>query len=85
MIFEINFKRQRTNLSLVLYALYLVTLGLSYRKASNVIKVFVERSHVAIWKWVQIVHGFRKIFKVNCRVSVFLLDETAVKVAGKLA
>jgi len=85
MIFEINFKRQRTNLSLVLYALYLVTLGLSYRKASNAIKVFVERSHVAIWKWVQIVHGFRKIFKVNCRVSVFLVDETAVKVSGKLA
>jgi len=33
--FEISFKRQRTNFSLVLYALYLVTLGLSYRKASN--------------------------------------------------
>ncbi|NHV06706.1 MAG: IS6 family transposase [Thaumarchaeota archaeon] len=34
---------------------------------------------------VQRVHGFRKIFKVNCRVSVFLVDETAVNVAGKLA
>jgi hypothetical protein len=43
-IFEIKFKRQRTNFSLVLYALYLVTLGLSYRKASNAIKVFFERS-----------------------------------------
>jgi len=43
-VFELNFKRQRTNFSLVLYALYLVTLGLSYRKASNAIKVFVERS-----------------------------------------
>ncbi|MCI4438282.1 hypothetical protein JHC27_00260, partial [archaeon] len=24
-------------------------------------------------------------FKVNCRVSIFLLDETAVNVSGKLA
>jgi transposase-like protein len=28
---------------------------------------------------------FKKISKVNCRVSIFLVDETAVKVAGKLA
>jgi hypothetical protein len=34
---------------------------------------------------VQRIHEFRKIFKVNCRVSIFLLDETAVKVSGKLA
>ena len=40
---------------------------------------------MAIWKWVQRIRGFRKIFKVNCRVSVFLVDETAVNVAGKLA
>jgi hypothetical protein len=40
MFFEINFKKQRTNLSLVLYALYLVTLGLSYRKASRASALF---------------------------------------------
>ncbi|MGC9203328.1 MAG: hypothetical protein ACP5HX_11760, partial [Thermoproteota archaeon] len=30
-------------------------------------------------------YSFRKIFKVNCRVSIFLVDETAVNVAGKQA
>ena len=34
---------------------------------------------------VQRIHEFRKIFKVNCRVSIFLVDETAVNVSGKLA
>jgi hypothetical protein len=42
MFIELNFKRQRTNFSLVLYALYLVTLGLSYRKASKIKFSFKE-------------------------------------------
>ncbi|MGC9086711.1 MAG: hypothetical protein ACP5IT_11015 [Thermoproteota archaeon] len=53
MFFELDFKRKRTDLSVVLYALYLVTLGLSYRRATKAIKIFVERSYVAVWKWVQ--------------------------------
>jgi hypothetical protein len=48
MSFKLDFKRKRTDLSVVLYALYLVTLGLSYRKTMKAIKIFVEKSYVAV-------------------------------------
>ncbi len=84
-MFELDFKRKRTDFSVVLYALYIVILGLSYREKMKAIKIFVKRSYVAVWKWVQSFPGFRKLFKVNCRVSIFLVDEKAVKVAGRQA
>ncbi|MEM1769520.1 MAG: hypothetical protein QXG93_03430, partial [Nitrososphaerota archaeon] len=76
------FIRQRTALPIVLYGLYLVALGLSFRCVSKVLKPFVDRSHVAVWSWVQRLPGFRRFFRVRCRVSMFLLDETAVLVKG---
>ncbi|MEM0079718.1 MAG: hypothetical protein QW118_05775 [Nitrososphaerota archaeon] len=47
------FIRQRTALPIVLYGLYLVALGLSFRFVSRVLKPFVDRSYVAVWSWVQ--------------------------------
>ncbi|MEM3124004.1 MAG: hypothetical protein QW756_07965 [Nitrososphaerota archaeon] len=79
------FVRQRTALPAVLYGLYLVALGLRFRCASRALKPFVGRSHVAVWKWVQRLLGFRKFFRARCRVSLFLVDETAVIVKGLLA
>ncbi|MEM2058021.1 MAG: DDE-type integrase/transposase/recombinase [Thermoproteota archaeon] len=79
------FVGQRTALPVVLYGLYLLALGLSFRSAAMALKPFVERSHVAVWKWVQRLPGFRRIFRARCRVSIFLLDETAVMVKGLLA
>ncbi|MEM2066541.1 MAG: hypothetical protein QXF89_06865 [Candidatus Caldarchaeum sp.] len=43
------FVRRRTALPAVLYGLYLVALGLSFRCASRALKPFVDRSHVAKW------------------------------------
>ncbi|MEM2293557.1 MAG: hypothetical protein QXI11_05440 [Thermoproteota archaeon] len=76
------FIRQRTALPIVLYGLYLVALGLSFRFVSRALKPFVDRSYVAVWSWVQKLPEFRKFFKARCRVSMFLLDETAVLVKG---
>ncbi|MEM2582466.1 MAG: DDE-type integrase/transposase/recombinase [Candidatus Caldarchaeum sp.] len=79
------FVRRRTALPAVLYGLYLVALGLSFRCASRALKPFVDRSHVAVWSWVQRLPGFRRVFRAKCRVSLFLLDETAVMVKGLMA
>ncbi|MEM4384361.1 MAG: DDE-type integrase/transposase/recombinase [Candidatus Caldarchaeum sp.] len=48
-------------------------------------KPFVDRSHVAVWSWVQRLPGFGRVFRSGCRVSMFLLDETAVMVKGLMA
>jgi transposase-like protein len=37
---------------------------------------------VAVWKWTQCHPGFRKLYTYRCRVSLFLVDETAVVVGG---
>jgi len=71
MFFELYFRRQRTNLSLVLYALYLITLGLSYRKVSNVIKVFVERSSWQFGNWFK---GFMVLGRYSKLIVEFLFS-----------
>lgn len=60
-----------------MYALYLYFLGLSFRSTSKAIEPFEERSHVAVWKWVQ---RFRpnKIY-VRKRVVAFVIDESSPK------
>ena len=60
-----------------MYALYLYFLGLSFRSTSKAIVPFEERSHVAVWKWVQ---RFRpnKIY-VRKRVVAFVIDENNPK------
>ncbi|MEM4404851.1 MAG: hypothetical protein QXR28_03185 [Nitrososphaerota archaeon] len=64
----------RTAYPLVFYGLYLVALGLSFRCASRALKPFIDRSHVAVWGWVQRLPGFRRLFRARCSVSIFLLD-----------
>ncbi|MEM4303553.1 MAG: hypothetical protein QW470_02015 [Candidatus Caldarchaeum sp.] len=55
--------RMRTPFPAVLYGLYLVALGLSFRCVSRAVKPFVGRSHVA--KWVQRLPGFRRVFRAS--------------------
>ena len=63
-----------------MYALYLYFLGLSFRSTSKAIVPFEERSHVAVWKWVQ---RFRpnKIY-VRKRVVAFVIDETMIQIGN---
>ena len=48
-------QRKRTEPHVMLYALYLYFLGLSFRSVSHALDPFVRggRSHMAVWKWVQ--------------------------------
>lgn len=74
------FERERTSAEVVMYALYLYFLGLSFRNTSKAIQPFGEegRSHVAIWKWVQ---RFNPKLLYRCkRVSAFLIDETMLQI-----
>jgi len=51
------FERERTCAEVIMYALYLYFLGLSFRSTSEAIQPFGaegRRSHVAIWKWAEI-------------------------------
>jgi putative transposase len=75
------FERERTSAEVVMYALYLYFLGLSFRNTSKAIQPFGEegrRSHVSIWKWVQ---RFNPKLLYRCkRVSAFLIDETMLQI-----
>ncbi|HZC21602.1 MAG TPA: hypothetical protein VE223_08155 [Nitrososphaeraceae archaeon] len=74
------FERERTSAEVVMYALYLYFLGLSFRNTSKAIQPFGEegRSHVDIWKWVQ---RFNPKLLYRCkRISAFLIDETMLQI-----
>jgi len=72
----------RTPLPIVFYALYLRFLGDSLRKVPKAIEFFTARTHVAVWRWEKKLRGFRNVFTSRCRVSVFLIDDTKVRVGG---
>ena len=74
-------RRERTRPHVILYALYLYFLGLSFRDVSNALEPFGRRSHAAaVWQWVQRYEP-HQIFDVK-RVQAFLVDETYVKVGS---
>jgi putative transposase len=77
------FERERTSTEVVMYALYLYFLGLSFRNTSRAIQPFGEegRSHVAIWKWVQRFNP-RRLYRCKRRVSAFLIDETMLQIGS---
>ena len=79
------FERERTSAEVIMYALYLYFLGLSFRNTSKAIQpLFGEegrrRSHVAVWKWVQ---RFDPKRLYHCkRVSAFIIDETMIQIGS---
>lgn len=77
-------KRERTSAEVVMYALYLYFLGLSFRNTSRALEPFDEkRSYVAVWKWVQ---KFNPKRVYHCkRVSAFLIDETMIQIGSNEA
>ena len=60
------------------YALYLYFLGLSFRSTSKAIEPFANRSHVAIWHWVQKFSPIQ-VYRRR-RISAYLIDETQVQI-----
>jgi putative transposase len=74
------FRRERTKPPVILYALYLYFLGLSFRDVSRALEPFGKRSHAAVWQWVQRYEPHR-VYDVR-RVQAFLVDETYVQVGS---
>jgi putative transposase len=72
-------RRNRTSSDNIYYGLYLYFLGLSYRNTAKALSRFIERSHVAIWKWIQLYKPERTFYKRR-KVSEFIIDETQIKI-----
>jgi transposase-like protein len=66
-----------------MYGLYLYFPGLSFRNVSRAIEPFIQRSHVAVWEWVQ-KFNHKQIYPCK-RVSAFLIDETMVQIGDTKA
>jgi len=78
-------RRERTELWAIALALVLYHLGLSLRKTALLLGAFgVERSHVAIWYWLQRM-GERWPVWEGPLPSCIVIDETWVKVGGRSA
>jgi len=75
--------RKRTPIALILYIFNYLS-SLSLRRASHVLEPIINRSHVAIWKWIQkysFVLG-SDVYKHD--VNSIFIDETEINVGGKL-
>ena len=79
------FQRKRTSTGLIMYALYLYFLGLSFRSTAKALDPFVEkRSHVAVWNWVQLFNP-NKFYLKQTRVTAFIIDETMLQIGSDYA
>ena len=67
-----------------MYSLYLYFLGLSLRNTSNALEPFKDqqRSHVAVWDWIQR-FGSYQIYSKRKRVSAFIIDETVIQIGNQ--
>ncbi len=74
--------RNRTPSEYVGYGLYLYFSGLSLRRVSERLSVFIKRNHVSIWNWIQ-KYQPKKISTRRKKVSEFILDETVIKVGSE--
>jgi len=78
-------RRERTELWAIALALVLYHLGLSLRRTALLLRAFgVERSHVAIWYWLQRMGERWQVWKGPLPPSI-VVDETWVKVGGRSA
>jgi transposase-like protein len=73
-------ERERTSAEIVMYALYLYFLGLSFRNTARALEPFAERSHIAILEWVQKFDP-KQVYPCK-RIAAFLIDETQMQIGG---
>ena len=76
--------RNRTSTCIVMYSLYLYFLGLSLRNTSKALEHFKgqNRSHVAVWEWIQR-FGSLQSYNKNRRISAFIINETVIQIGGQ--
>ena len=77
-------KRKRTSSEYIGRALYLYFLGLSLRNTAKALSFLhiINRSHVAIWKWIQ-KYKPRKVSMKRTKISEYIIDETLIKVGSE--
>ena len=77
-------KRKRTSSEHIYYGLYLLFLGLSLRNTAKALSFLhiINRSHVAIWNWIQR-YKPRKVSTRRTKISEYLIDETLIKVGSE--
>ena len=77
-------KRKRTSSKHIYYGLYLYFLGLSLRNTAKALSFLhiINRSHVAIWNWIQR-YKPRKVSTRRTKISEYLIDETLIKVGSE--
>ena len=77
------FERNRTRPFIIRYALYLYFLGLSLRSTSKALAAFIDRSHIAIWYWIQEFNP-NDVFpnKKKARIIAFVIDETMIQIGN---
>ena len=76
-------QRQRTKPKDIAYSLYLYFLGLSFRNAAKALSRFVEKSHVAIWKWIHKFKPRKVLSNKRKKIDKFAIDETLFKVGSQ--
>ncbi|MEM3693213.1 MAG: hypothetical protein QXI39_04240 [Candidatus Bathyarchaeia archaeon] len=69
------FERDRTPRQIVAYAIYLYLSGLSLRKDSKAISLFLPRSHESVWRWVHRFRSLSEAFYLG-RAGTAVVDET---------
>ncbi len=52
--------------------------GLSLRRASERLYIFIKRNHVSIWNWIQ-KYKPQKIKSKKRKISEYIIDETLIK------
>ncbi len=80
---NIRFERNKTSTVIVMYSLYLYSLGLSLRNTFKALIIFKDdkRSYISVWNWIQM-FGSCNIYKRK-RVSAFIIDETVIPIGNR--
>lgn len=69
-----------------MYALYLYFLGLSFRSTAKALDPFIQqRSHVAVWDWVQQRFKPSNLYFKQTQVTAFIIDETMLQIGSDQA
>ena len=78
-------ERTRTHPAIIRYGLYLYFSSRSFRLAAKCLSaVMIERTHVAIWKWVQKYSSLADRFRIDRRsVKRIFVDETLLRIDGQ--
>jgi len=68
--------RERTPIEIMLYSVFLYLCKFSLRDVVMAIRIFIKRSRIAIWKWIQKFGGLVKEHIADEMPDIVVIDET---------